>query len=74
MSIGTDRGREQENRALKVLGGIKGIANSSQNLNEYFLSANKISNISKFRDRFCISEDQPCKWKTTSIFWIEEQK
>ena len=35
-SIGTDHGIEQENRAVKVLGGIKDIANLSQNLDEHF--------------------------------------
>ena len=47
---------------LKTLGGIKGIANSSQNLDEYFLSAAKMSNIiTAFCDRFGISEGQTYK-------------
>ena len=34
--IGPDYGIEQDNRTLKVLGGIKGIANSRECLEEYF--------------------------------------
>ena len=34
--IGPDHSIEQDNGALKVLGGIKGIANSSESLEEYF--------------------------------------
>ena len=34
--IGPDCGIEQDNRTLKVLGGIKGIANSRECLEEYF--------------------------------------
>ena len=41
-SIGADHGIEQENRSIKV---IKGISNSSINLDEYFLSRAEISNI-----------------------------
>ena len=44
-SIGTDHGIEQENRALKVLSEIKGIANSNQNLDEYFLRVQKKSKV-----------------------------
>ena len=33
-AIGCDHGIEQENRALKVFGGIKGIANSDGDLEE----------------------------------------
>ena len=43
--IGSDHGKEQENRALKVIGGIKDIANSEVILNEYFLTAAEIGNI-----------------------------
>ena len=55
---------EQENQALKVLGGIKNIANSNQNLDEYFLSVAGMGNIiATFCDRFGISEDQMWKWE-----------
>ena len=59
---GTGHGIEQENQALKMLGGMKGIANLSQNLGEYFLSAAKKGNtITTFCDRFGISQDQICE-------------
>ena len=45
-----------------MLGGIKGIANSSQNLDEYFLSAAEMGNIiTQFCYRFGISEYKTCK-------------
>ena len=44
-AIGADHALEQENRAIKDLGGIKGIANSQKLLNEYFLTAAEMSNI-----------------------------
>ena len=57
-STGADHGIEQENRSLKVVGGIKGIGNSSMNLDEYFLSAAEISNIiSSCYDKFGIAEN-----------------
>ena len=63
-SIGADHGIEQENRALKVLGGIKGIANSSECLEEYFLSAAEMSNIiADFCVKFGIAEDEARKRK-----------
>ena len=39
-AIGIDHAIEQENRAVKVLGGIKGITNN-QLLGEYFLTASR---------------------------------
>ena len=36
-AIGVDHTIEQENRAIKVLGGITGIANNRKALHEYFL-------------------------------------
>ena len=61
-SIGADHGIEQENRSIKVMGGIKGIGNSSINLDEYFLSAAEMSNIiASFCNRFGISESEACK-------------
>ena len=44
-AIGSDHGIDQENSALKVIGGIKGIANSEITLNEYFLKAAEMGNI-----------------------------
>ena len=43
--IGSDHGTEQENRALKVLGGIKEILISCQALGEYFPTVVEIGNI-----------------------------
>ena len=44
------------------MGGIKGISNSSINLDEYFLSTAEISNIiTSFCDKFGISESEACK-------------
>ena len=61
-SIGADHGIEQRNRSIKVMGGIKGISNSSINLDEYFLSTAEISNIiTSFCDKFGISESEACK-------------
>ena len=46
-----------ENRAIKVVGGIKGIGNLSLNLDGYFISTAEISNIiTSFCERFDISE------------------
>ena len=38
-ATGADYALYQENRTVKVLGGIKGIANSQESLDEYFLTA-----------------------------------
>ena len=43
---------EQENRVVKILGGIKGIASSQKLLDEYFLTAAELSNIV---EKFCAS-------------------
>ena len=57
--IGADHGIEQENRALEALGGIKGIANLSEWLEKYFLSAAEMSNIiAFFCEKFGIAEDE----------------
>lgn len=44
---GIDHGM-QENRALKVQGGIKGIPNSSEYFKVYFLSAAEMNSIADF--------------------------
>ena len=76
-SKGAGHGIEQENRSIKVMAGIKGISNSSINLDEYFPSTAKISNIiTSFCNKFCISESEACKredhhqltgWKNSRI-------
>ena len=46
----------KENQALNVFREIKGLANSSQSLDEYFLAAVKMSNIvATFCNKFRIS-------------------
>ena len=61
-AIGPDHRIEQENRALKVLGGIKGIANSEDVLNEYFVTVGEIGNmVEKFCETFHVAENQSRK-------------
>ena len=49
------------------MGGIKGISNSTINLDEYFLSTAEISNIiTSFCDKFGISESEACKREITT--------
>ena len=58
----TDHGIEQENRALKVLGGTKEIASSYQALDEYFLPVAKLGNMIKdFCETFGINNNQNTK-------------
>ena len=42
-AIGADHALEQQNRAMKVLGSIKGITNSQTALDEYFMTAGDLS-------------------------------
>ena len=44
-SIGPDHGIEQENRKLKVIGGIVGITQKEKSLDKYFLIAPELSNL-----------------------------
>ena len=61
-SMGAAHGIEQENRSIKVMGGIKGISNSRINLDEYFLSTEEVSNIIRsFCSKFGISKSEACK-------------
>ena len=72
-SIGADHGIEQENRALKVLEGIKGISNSSECLEEYFLSAAEMNNvIADFCEKFGIAKDEV--WKRENHYQISGSK
>ena len=43
--IGADYGLEQENRAIKVTGGINGISNNENALSDYFPKAEVMGNI-----------------------------
>ena len=61
-AIGADHAIEQENRAMKVLGGIKGLANYNQAFNEYFLTASELGNIMEsFCETFGTEENQSRK-------------
>ena len=61
-AIGADPGFEQENRAMKILGGITGLTNYDQALNEYFLTAAELGNIMEsFCETFEIEENQSRK-------------
>ena len=52
-AIGADHGLEQQNRVMKVLGGIKGIANSQTALDEYFMTAGELSLLlDQFSDQY----------------------
>ena len=52
-AIGADHALEQQNRAMKVLGGIKGIANNQTALDEFFMTAGEMSLIlDQFADRY----------------------
>ena len=44
-AIGADHGIEQENKKMKIIGGIKGIDNNQRALGEFFLTAGNIGAI-----------------------------
>ena len=46
--IGIGYATEQENRAVKVLGGIKGIVNNPTALDEYFFTLSEMGNVLRF--------------------------
>ena len=53
-SIGPDHGIEQENRELKVIGGIVGITQNEKSLDKYFLIAPELSNVHhEFEKQYC---------------------
>ena len=59
-AVGVDHAIEQENRAVKVLGGIKRIANNQKALNEYFLTISEMGNIIEdFCEVFNIHSEAP---------------
>ena len=52
-SIGPDHGIEQENRELKVIGGIVGITQNEKSLDKFFLIAPELSNVQhEFEQQF----------------------
>ena len=71
-AIGVDHAVEQENRAAKVLGGIKGIANNQSALDEYFLTIPEMGNIiENFCGMFNIQGQAPKD--LTTISWIAQK-
>ena len=72
-AIGSDHDLEQEKRKLKVMGAIKRIANSQKILDNYFLTAGKISNIvTKFFETFKIDVGKGMwntMWKRLPLFF-----
>ena len=59
-AISVDPAIEQENREVKALGGIKGVANSRKALDEYFLTVSDMENIIQdFCDVFNIQNEAP---------------
>ena len=72
--IGADHALEQENWAVKVLGSIKGIANSQKSLDKYFLTAAEMSNIV---EQFCSSlllEDSDARKREQNYQLFESKK
>ena len=52
-AIGSEHALKPQNRAIKVLGGIKGIANSQTALDEYFMTAGELSLLlDQFSDQY----------------------
>ena len=59
-AIGADHAIEQENRAIKVLEGIKKIANNRKALDEYFLTVSEMRNIiHNFCEVFYMKKEAP---------------
>ena len=57
-SMAPDHGIEQENRSLKVIGGIVGITQNEKSLDKYFLIAPELTKLlSEFEKAYCIAGD-----------------
>lgn len=57
-SLGVDHALEQENRSMKVLGGIKGIGNNMPALDQRFLIITEMNRIIKeFRKNLHLTSD-----------------
>ena len=65
--IGADHAIEHENRAMKVLGGIKGIANNRLALEQYFFIMPEMNSIV---DEFCETFNITNEGKTKIFFFI----
>ena len=73
-AIGVDHVIEQENRAVKVLGGIKGIANNRKALDEYFLNVSEMGNIIQdFCDVFNIQTEAPKRTQHYQLTWSKNE-
>ena len=66
-AIGADHATEHENRAIKVLGGMKGIANNRLELDQYFLIIPEMNSIA---DEFCETFNITNEGKTKIFFFI----
>ena len=66
-AIGTDHDIEHENRAMKFLGGIKGLANNRLALEQNFLIIPEMNSIA---DEFCKTFNTTNEGKTKIFFFI----
>ena len=74
-AIGAEHALEPQNRAIKVLGGIKGIANSQTALDEYFMIAEELSLLlDQFSDQYDLSQQFSEKEAALSTIWKQEPK
>ena len=66
-AIGADHGLEQENKAMKVLGGIQGITNKKNTLDKHFLVAPVVNQILRsFTEEFSlVKKDRKCHYQLT---------
>ena len=72
-AIGAEHALEPQNRAIKVLGGIKGIANSQTALDEYFMIAEELSLLlDQFSDQYDLSQQFSEKEAALSTIWKQE--
>ena len=61
-AVETDHGLKQQNRQMKVLGGIKGIANSQTALDECFMTAGELSLLlDQFADHYHLRNSRNTK-------------
>ena len=74
-AIGTDDTIEHENRTMKVLGGIKGIANDINKLDKYFTIAPEINQIIQdFCEAFDIKDYNAKRDKHHELFGNKNQR
>ena len=62
--IGGDRGIEHKNRAMQIIGGIRGLISNAKTLERFFLAAPEINSVdSKFKNRYGITGLAPSDFK-----------